>query len=64
MPRNLEISPNTVGQWRYRFIKRGLEGLFDLPRPGKLPKYDAVEPRKTELELLEKFPPRGGGEAV
>ncbi len=26
--------PNTVGKWRRRFAERGLDGLYDEPRPG------------------------------
>ncbi|MDR2141865.1 MAG: IS630 family transposase [Deltaproteobacteria bacterium] len=55
----LGIRPNTVGMWRQRFIKRGLEGLRDLPRPGKKPTYDPVETRKSILEILETPPPVG-----
>jgi transposase len=55
----LGIRPNTVGMWRHRFIKQGLEGLFDLPRPGKPLKYDVVETRNSVLKLLETPPPKG-----
>jgi hypothetical protein len=36
----LQIRPNTVGLRRHRFNECRLNGLLDLPRPGKPPKYD------------------------
>jgi transposase len=30
----LELGPHAVGIWRERFAERGLDGLFDEPRPG------------------------------
>ncbi|MDR2300656.1 MAG: IS630 family transposase [Deltaproteobacteria bacterium] len=57
--KELGLRPNTVGMWRHRFIKNGLKGLFDQPRPGKPWKYDIDETRKAILELLEKPPPKG-----
>jgi len=30
----LEITHQTVGKWRQRFLERGLDGLLDEPRPG------------------------------
>ncbi|MFJ2938521.1 helix-turn-helix domain-containing protein [Streptomyces sp. NPDC087219] len=35
--RRLRIAPDTVRTWR-RFIERGLDGLFDHPRPGAPPR--------------------------
>jgi transposase len=55
----LQIRPNTVGLWRRRFNECGLNGLLDLPRPGKPPKYDHEQVRKSILELLETPPPKG-----
>src|SRR5215216_379559 len=31
----LGCNPNTVGRWRGRYARRGLDGLHDEPRPGK-----------------------------
>jgi len=31
----LEGDPKTVGQWRRRFAERGVDGLYDAPRPGQ-----------------------------
>jgi transposase len=53
----LGTRPNTVGQWRRRFIEHGLDGLFDRPRPGKTPKYDPAETRKALRDLLKTPPP-------
>ena len=33
--RDLGISQDTVRKWRGRFAGRGLDGLADLPRPGR-----------------------------
>src|SRR5690606_1790794 len=30
----LEADPETVGVWRRRFAERGIDGLYDEPRPG------------------------------
>jgi len=32
--RKLRVSPQSVGKWRARFVRQGLEGLHDEPRPG------------------------------
>src|SRR5262252_2868271 len=32
--RRLHATPGTVGQWRKRFVRDRLEGLYDEPRPG------------------------------
>jgi len=31
----LKCNKSTVGKWRGRFARRGLDGLHDEPRPGK-----------------------------
>jgi transposase len=66
--KELGLRPNTVGVWRHRFIKSGLDGLFDRPRPGKAPKYDPAATRESILELLQTPPPNGqaawNGQAV
>src|SRR5512140_2490604 len=31
------VQPRIVSLWRHRFADRGLEGLEDKPRPGKVP---------------------------
>lgn len=30
----LRLTPQTVGKWRARYVKRGIDGLLDEPRPG------------------------------
>ncbi|MFJ3176662.1 helix-turn-helix domain-containing protein [Streptomyces roseus] len=32
--RQVGVEEHTVGKWRGRFVREGLEGLGDLPRPG------------------------------
>jgi transposase len=50
--------PNTVIKWRQRFVKQGLAGLADAPRPGAKPVYGA-DFRNRVLALLEQPPPAG-----
>jgi transposase len=51
-------SRRTIIKWRDRFRKKGIEGLQDLPRPGKKPIYS---PEK-KVEVIEKAcsKPKGG----
>lgn len=51
-------SQNTVIEWRKRFAKDGIKGLYDLPRSGKPVKYDK-EFRNMVLKTLELQPPKG-----
>ena len=32
--KQLEVTPQTVGKWRARFLARGMRGLMDQPRSG------------------------------
>jgi transposase len=41
--RDLRISQDTVRKWRGRFADRGLEGLADLPRPGRPRRISAAD---------------------
>ena len=35
-----QVTPQTVGKWRQRFVEHGLGGLLDEPRPGVPRKID------------------------
>ena len=54
------VTPNTVSTWRARYAGEGLAGLFDKPRPGPKPKYDAATGQRI-LTVLEREPPAGFG---
>ena len=55
---DLNTGQNTVIKWRNRFAAAGINGLRDMPRSGKPPKYDQ-EFRKQVLQALEQPAPRG-----
>lgn len=46
--RQVGTHPRTVERWRARFVRHGLAGLQDAPRPGPKPKFSSV----TRLELI------------
>jgi len=48
----------TASKWRVRYATSGLDGLEDLPRPGKRPNYDAQTDRRI-LSRLDGPPPKG-----
>lgn len=48
----------TVSKWRRRFAEHGLEGIYDLPRAGQPPKYDARTDKRV-LSLLDEDAPSG-----
>jgi transposase len=50
--------PNTVIKWRQRFVRDGLGGLGDAPRPGAKRVYGA-DFRNRVLAVLEQPPPAG-----
>ena len=50
--------PNTVIKWRDRFVRDGVAGLCDAPRPGAQPVY-GEDFRNRVLALLEQSPPKG-----
>jgi transposase len=53
--RDLRISQDTVRKWRGRFADRGLEGLGDLPRPGR-PRQITAEVRAAVVALACQLP--------
>ena len=53
--RDLRISQDTVRKWRGRFADRGLEGLSDLPRPGR-PRQISAEVRAAVVALACQLP--------
>jgi transposase len=55
---DLDTRPNTVIEWRKRFVAHGIAGLYDRPRSGKPRKYDK-EFRNRVLKALELPPPPG-----
>jgi transposase len=54
------VQPRIVSKWRHRFADHGLEGLKDLPRASKPPRYGPVTDKRI-LALLDKPPPPGYG---
>jgi len=57
--RDLRISQDTVRKWRGRFADRGLEGLGDLPRPGR-PRQISAEVRAAVVALACQLPAATG----
>jgi len=53
--RDLRISQDTARKWRGRFADRGLEGLSDLPRPGR-PRQISAEVRAAVVALACQLP--------
>ena len=52
------VMPSTVSTWRGRYVREGLTGLADRPRPGPTPKYDTETGRRI-LAVLERPAPAG-----
>src|SRR5215831_2567577 len=46
----------TVGKWRDRFARRGLDGLHDEPRPGKPRSISDEEVERVIVKTLEEQP--------
>lgn len=53
----LGCSTQTVGRWRGRFAKRGLDGLHDEPRPGKPRQITDEDVERVIVKTLEESPP-------
>ena len=52
----LGCSANTVGKWRGRFARRGLDGLQDEPRPGKPRSISDADVERVSVKSLEEQP--------
>ena len=53
----LGCSKSTVGKWRGRFARQGLDGLHDEPRPGKPRSIGDEEIERVIVKTLEESPP-------
>src|SRR5215216_3978049 len=53
----LGCNKSTVGRWRGRFARRGLDGLHDEPRPGKPRQIGDGEVERVIVKTLEEQPP-------
>src|SRR5512133_1840673 len=51
------VTPQTVGKGRRRFVERGLDGLFDEPRPGAPRQIDDAKVESVIVQTLESQPP-------
>jgi transposase len=54
--RKLRCSPGMVGKWRARFLKVGVDGLHDEPRPGSPRKISDEQVEKVIIQTLESTP--------
>ena len=52
----LSCHPSTVGKWRGRFARRGLDGLHDEPRPGKPRSISDEDVERVIVKTLEEQP--------
>jgi len=52
----LGCNPDTVGRWRGRFARRGLDGLHDEPRPGKPRTIGDEDVERVIVKTLEQQP--------
>lgn len=52
----LDVTHQTVGKWRQRFIDRRLEGLLDEPRPGGPRRVNDAEVERVIVRTLESKP--------
>jgi transposase len=53
----LNCSRSTVGRWRGRFARRGLDGLHDEPRPGRPRSIGDDDVERVIVKTLEQQPP-------
>jgi transposase len=54
--RKLRVSPQSVGKWRGRFVRQGLEGLHDEPRPGAPRAIPDAHVEEVIVRTLEQTP--------
>lgn len=54
--RRVRTSANTVGCWRKRFVDKGIDGLFDEPRPGAPRTIDDAAVERVVVATLERTP--------
>src|SRR5438128_1738162 len=54
---DLGCTGSTVGKWRGRFARRGLDGLHDEPRPGKPRSITDEDLERVIVKTLEESPP-------
>jgi transposase len=52
----LGCNPSTVGKWRGRFARQGLDGLHDEPRPGQPRKITDSDVERVIVKTLEEKP--------
>ena len=52
----LGVTPTTVGRWRGRFARMGLDGLHDEPRPGQPRKITDDDVERVIVKTLEEQP--------
>jgi len=52
----LGCNPSTVGRWRGRFARRGIDGLHDEPRPGKPRSISDEDVERVIVKTLEEQP--------
>ena len=52
----LQITPQTVGKWRSRFVERRLDGLLDEPRPGAPRKIGDAQIERVVATTLNQRP--------
>jgi transposase len=57
--KKVRCSPGMVVKWRARYLKAGLEGLYDEPRPGAPRKVGDEDIERVVIQTLESTP-RGG----
>jgi transposase len=55
----LGCTGSTVGKWRGRFARRGLDGLHDEPRPGKPRSISDEDVERVIVKTLEEQPAQG-----